>query len=225
MMTTALSNNSQHESRNLFKMKFLNLALLLMISTWMWGQVDTSYTGNRVHYDLDLGALMDTLQSIRSDLSTAESTLNTLENSQTVSAIYATSTNQPGGVAYYINGHLLFYATLEDMSGTPVGNYTLTVKGENLKSDMDVDLFIRGVDITGEGMNLTDAPNNWFADADGETASFDLGYTQIKDILNQEDGFLQASLMIDGYNSGQPIMIYLDSENEAPDLSTFSTSD
>jgi len=198
-------------------MRHLITVLLIVFTTSAISQVDTVLLdNNHLSINLDLSKLMDTLQTFRADLTR-------IENSQRISSYRVYSSNHPGNTAYEINGYTMLYKQAE----VDNENYIIKVTGKNLSSVDNVDLIARGIDITGADYSLTnpdpngDWTNSWVQDTDS-TFLFSIGYSRLSSVLNQVDGFVTCSVMLDGYNSGFPFLFYLDEGNAAPVLSSFS---
>jgi hypothetical protein len=197
-------------------MKHLITVLLIVFTASAISQVDTVLLdNNNISINLDLSKLMDTLQTFRADLTR-------IENSQRISSYRVHSSNHSGNTAYEINGYTMLYKQAE----VDNENYVIKVTGKNLSSVNNVDLIARGIDITGADYSLTnpdpnaDWTNSWVQDTDS-TFLFSIGYSRLSAVLNQVDGFVTCSVMLDGYNSGFPFLFYLDEGNAAPVLSSF----
>jgi acyl-[acyl carrier protein]--UDP-N-acetylglucosamine O-acyltransferase len=132
-----------------------------------------------------------------------------------------------GDTVFYINGDLLLYATEEEATI----NYTIRLYGENL--GLSGDMAIDNVHLRARGntRGMNNADNNltvWTTAGNG--ATFNIGYTDIKDLAGgQEDGYVSTHLTFttvggDIYNTGVTIRFYLDSSNAAASGSTFSTN-
>jgi cytoskeletal protein CcmA (bactofilin family) len=129
-----------------------------------------------------------------------------------------------GDTVFYINGDLLLYATEEEATI----NYTIRLYGQdmNLTGDMAIDnMHLRA---RGNSRGLNNADNNLTVWAVSSGATFNIGYTDIKDLAGgQEDGYVSTHLTfttVGGkvYNTGVTIRFYLDSTSAAASGATFS---
>jgi hypothetical protein len=132
---------------------------------------------------------------------------------------YDVTNSTSGDTVYYINGDLLLYLTEEDA----MINYTITVYGTDLDDVTGAELRARG-----NSHDLTDADNDWTPAGDGLSATFKVGYTDIKTLAGgQEDGYVSCSMTITNatatYNSGLTIRFFLDKDNPAATDATFQT--
>ena len=130
-----------------------------------------------------------------------------------------------GDTVYYINGDLLLYATEEEATI----NYTIRLYGENL--GMSGDMAIDNVHLRARGntRGMNNADNNltvWTTAGNG--ATFNIGYTDIKDLAGgQEDGYVSTHLTFTTaagvvYNTGVTIRFYLDATSAAASGATFT---
>jgi len=131
---------------------------------------------------------------------------------------YDVTNSTTGDTVFYINGDLLLYATEEES----LINYTITVYGTDLDDVTGAALRSRG-----NSHDLTDADSDWTPAGDGLSATFKLGYTDIKSLAGgQEDGYVSCSMTITNatatYNAGLTIRFYLDSSSNAATGATFT---
>jgi hypothetical protein len=130
---------------------------------------------------------------------------------------YDVTSSTNNDTAYYINGDLLMYASME--SGQE--NYEITVYGTDLDDVTGATLRARG-----KSLDLTGANESWTPAGDGLTATFNISYSAIVAHLGgQTDGYISTSFLITNatatYNSGLTIRFYMDSSNSAPNGNTF----
>lgn len=202
------------EQMNKLHMKyFLLLAAIISYCSAGFGQVTAVQTGNRIDINLDVYDLMDTLQSLRHDITV-------FQNSQRVRTYKVAESVHTNDAAFELNGYTMLYG----LSEVDNENYKIRITGTNLDSIAHADLVVRGEDITGAGYSLTSPPPGWsssWVQESDSTVLMSIGYSRFATPLNQTDGFISCSLMLDGFNCGMPLLFYLDSTNEPPVLSDF----
>ena len=209
-------------------MKYLLIPLLLILTHNCVGQVSVNQNDNRIDLNLDLYELMDTLQSLRSDLDSAASGLSTFGVSQRATSYRVIeSVNTSNNTAYEIKGYTILYSQEESGNNW---NYKIRVTGENLSELTDADLMARGTDLTGS-YSLINPPPNWNPETwtseiingapSDSSMILKIGYTQLQEALDQTDGFVDCTLVLNGFNSGLDFKFYLDANNEAPVLSGY----
>ena len=131
---------------------------------------------------------------------------------------YDVTSSTSNDTAYYINGDLLMYSTME--SGQE--NYEITVFGSDLGDVTGATLRARGNSLDLYGVNET-----WTAAGDGASATFNISYSAIVAQLGgQTDGYISTHLVFTTatatYQSGMTIRFYLDSTNAVASGSTFT---
>lgn len=213
-------------------MKHILLTFFIALTANCLCQATVEINGNRHNLNLDLYALMDTLHSLRADIDSAAAGLGLFGNSQRATSYRVIeAVNATNNAAYVLNGYTILYKTEEIEEDDPKWNYRIRVHGDKLASVSSVDLAFRGVDLTTEEYDLMNDPtwtDAWTSEQGSDsTMILKVGYTNLVTALTdesnqtQEDGFLDCSLILDGFNSGLVLKFYLDSSNEAPTLSSF----